>query len=76
MRAITTHLEIARELVGAIAHGINSMLESHCWTWMTAGRDDVNHAYDEDTAIRTLAQRWHRAMVSAARIACRPVVES
>jgi AcrR family transcriptional regulator len=44
------------------ASAIVSMLESYCWTWMAAGGDDVTEPFDEETAIRTLATMWRRAM--------------
>jgi AcrR family transcriptional regulator len=46
----------------ALASAIVSMLESYCWTWMAAGGDDVSAPVDEETAIRTLAAVWRRAM--------------
>lgn len=45
-----------------LASAIVSMLESHCWTWMAAGGDDVGVEYDEEIAIRALAGMWERAM--------------
>lgn len=45
------------------ASAIVSMLESYCWTWLAAGGDDVRGDFDEETAIRTLAAMWRRAMV-------------
>lgn len=45
------------------ASAIVSMLESYCWTWMAAGGDDVEATFDEETAIRTLAAMWRRAMI-------------
>lgn len=53
------------------ASALVSMLESYCWTWMAAGGDDVpvapngdTPAFDEETAIRTLAAMWQRAMTA------------
>jgi AcrR family transcriptional regulator len=48
---------------GVFASAIVSMLESYCWTWMAAGGDDVATPVDEETAVRTLAEMWRRAML-------------
>lgn len=48
---------------GTFASAIVSMLESYCWTWLAAGGDDGPTEYDEETAVRTIATMWQRAMV-------------
>lgn len=65
--ALITAVERSGEKVDldhdVFASAIVSMLESYCWTWLAAGGDAVDAGFDEETAIRTLAAMWRRAMV-------------
>ncbi|MBJ7288751.1 TetR/AcrR family transcriptional regulator [Williamsia sp.] len=48
------------------ASAIVSMLESFCWTWFVAGKDENVVGRDDEAAIITLTEIWRRGLVTSA----------